>query len=229
MSQVKAILFDFDGVLGKTMEDNCRAWQYAFSSVNLSFDAENFYLAEGKKASEFVSSVLHMQGRIDLVVESIVALKNTHYEQHAQFSLYEPAEELIASLRDQGIKVGVVSGGSRGRLLGGPSSKLLSSLDVVITGDDLSAGKPSPECYIVAAHHVATEPEFCVVIENAPLGIKAAKAAGMRCIAICSTLPAYHLREADHIIASLSDLPAYLESCGYANLPMLSCDSSRNS
>jgi HAD superfamily hydrolase (TIGR01509 family) len=113
---------------------------------------------------------------------------------------------LVARLRDDGIKVGVVSGGSRKRLLSGRSGELLRRCDTVVTGDELHQGKPSPEGYIRAAQELQVAPAECLVIENAPLGIESAKNAGMACIGLCSTLSSNHLSEADEVVTDHAEL-----------------------
>ena len=77
---------------------------------------------------------------------------------------------------------------------------------VMITAGDVAAGKPDPEGYLKAAWALGVERQNCIVVEDAPAGIKAARAAGMKVIAIVSTNPADDLREADVIISDLTFL-----------------------
>jgi beta-phosphoglucomutase len=206
MERFKAVLFDFDGVIGKTMEDSCRAWDEACSEFGLSFDPEEFYLCEGMKSSEYADRLVKRHGRDAAEAEKLVARKNEIYSSNNQFSFYVGIESLVERLRDDGIKVGVVSGGSRRRLLSGRSGDLLKRCDTVVTGDELEQGKPSPEGYMRAAHELKVSPADCLVIENAPLGIESAKNAGMRCIGVCSTLSSNHLREADEVVTDHAEL-----------------------
>jgi beta-phosphoglucomutase len=206
MERFKAVLFDFDGVIGKTMEDSCRAWDEACSEFGLSFDPEEFYLCEGMKSSEYAGRLVKRHGRDAAEAEKLVARKNEIYSSNNKFSFYVGIESLVERLRDDGIKVGVVSGGSRRRLLSGRSGDLLKRCDTVVTGDELEQGKPSPEGYMRAAHELKVSPADCLVIENAPLGIESAKNAGMRCIGVCSTLSSNHLREADEVVTDHAEL-----------------------
>ena len=206
MERFKAVLFDFDGVIGKTMEDSCRAWDEACGEFGLSFDPEEFYLCEGMKSSEYAGRLVKRHGRDAAEAEKLVARKNEIYSSNNQFSFYVGIESLVERLRDDGIKVGVVSGGSRRRLLSGRSGDLLKRCDTVVTGDELEQGKPSPEGYMRAAHELKVCPADCLVIENAPLGIESAKSAGMRCIGVCSTLSSNHLREADEVVTDHTEL-----------------------
>ena len=75
-----------------------------------------------------------------------------------------------------------------------------------MSGDDSVRGKPHPDPYLNAATKLGVLPQECLVIENAPLGIKSAKRAGIYCIAICSTLDKSYLSEADKIVENIKDI-----------------------
>ena len=77
---------------------------------------------------------------------------------------------------------------------------------VMICADEITRGKPDPEGYLAAAARLGEAPTDCVVIEDAPSGIAAARAAGMRVIAIASTYPREQLTDADAVVERLSDL-----------------------
>jgi sugar-phosphatase len=78
--------------------------------------------------------------------------------------------------------------------------------DALVTIDDVDRGKPDPEAYLLAAERLGMTPEQCVVIEDAPAGIKAARAAGMRVIAVATTHISEELGEADVVVARISDI-----------------------
>jgi beta-phosphoglucomutase len=77
---------------------------------------------------------------------------------------------------------------------------------VVVTGNDVAHGKPDPEPYRLALNKLEITPGDAVVIENAPLGIESAKAAGIRCIAVATSLPESYLKKADVIFPSMKAL-----------------------
>jgi beta-phosphoglucomutase len=206
MEKCKAVLFDFDGVVGQTMEDNCRAWAQACAEAGVEFDPREFYLHEGMKSTEFVRKLLARQGRLVTEADALLARKNDLYRKNNSFSMYRGVESLFRQLRQRGLKVGVVSGGGRARLLSGRSGELLGSCDAVVTGDDLQVGKPAPEAYQKAAAILKVSPAECLVIENAPLGIQSAKAAGMTCIGVCSTLSPEYLKGADKVVRDHDEL-----------------------
>ena len=77
---------------------------------------------------------------------------------------------------------------------------------VVVTGNDVINGKPSPEPYLLALEKLALEPADAIVVENAPFGIASAKAADLRCLALATSLPPKYLHQADEVFLSVKDL-----------------------
>jgi beta-phosphoglucomutase len=82
----------------------------------------------------------------------------------------------------------------------------LQHFQVIVSGDGVQRGKPFPDPYLAAAQALQIPIGECVVVENAPVGIISAKAAGAYCVAIASTLPQEKLRGADEVIGSFSEL-----------------------
>ena len=80
-----------------------------------------------------------------------------------------------------------------------------ASFDAIVSGGDVSEGKPDPEGFLLAASRLGVHPEECVVIEDAPEGIEGGKAAGMRCIGVTTTRAAEKLGQADLVVDSLDD------------------------
>ncbi|MBI2414193.1 MAG: HAD family phosphatase [Deltaproteobacteria bacterium] len=208
MTDIKAVLFDFDGVLGRTMEDNYRAWVHAFSAHGLPFEREPYFLIEGFNSRRVAEYFLGDPAGRNGLIEELIDLKETHYAENASFSLYDGVEELINGLKARGIKLGLVSGASSKRLeasIGG----FLGYFDAVVTGDRVRNCKPHPEPYLTAAKALSCAPSECVAVENAPMGITSAKGAGMRCVAITSTLPERALIHADRTFTSIMELKRF--------------------
>jgi len=205
-----AILFDFDGVIGDTVEDNYLAWRAAFAPYGIVAERTECFLLEGKKTAELAATVLERHGLDPALGPTVGAAKDTHYTAHNRFSFYPGVLDLIPALQRSGFKVAVVSGGMRRRLINAHTEDFLSTFDAVVTADECSRGKPAPEPFLKAAEKLGVPPERCLVVENAPLGITAAKRAGMRCIAVTSSLGAEHLGEADIIVPQVTDIVAHL-------------------
>ncbi|RMD86370.1 MAG: HAD family phosphatase [Candidatus Dadabacteria bacterium] len=205
-----AILFDFDGVIGKSVEDNFIAWKMAFEDYGLTLKPQDYFMLEGKRSPEIIRELLKDNSLSDKELDAILALKDSYYAKHNSFQFYEGAEDLVNYLLTRPIKLALVSGGSRKRIYAPQSRSLVEKFHTVITGEDCTETKPSPAPYLEAACRLKVEPQRCLVVENAPLGIKSAKRAGMYCIALCSTLDKSYLGEADLILDNISELYRHL-------------------
>lgn len=207
---IEAVLFDFDGVLGDTVDDNVRAWEAAFRPHGIVADRTECCLLEGKKTAELAAEILARHGLDRALGASVGAAKDAHYAAHNRFTFYPGVTALVPTLQRAGLKVAVVSGGMRRRLFNDRTTEFLNTFDAVVTADECTHGKPDPEPYLRAATHLGVPPSRCLVVENAPLGITAAKRAGMRCFAITTSLPAEHLSAADSIGAAVTEVLAHL-------------------
>ena len=83
---------------------------------------------------------------------------------------------------------------------------ILNFFGIIVTGDEIKHGKPHPDIYLLAAEKLAVPPGACLVIEDAPAGIRAAHAGGMKVIALASTYPVSELQEADTVVRSLKSV-----------------------
>lgn len=210
LKKYKAVLFDFDGVLGKTMEDNYKAWAHSLAPHGIQIGREEYFLMEGAPPKKVAETFLKINNLGLESVDDIVRLKEKHYLENRSFSLYDGAQELIKSLKVKGLHLGLVTGASRQRLMGTGINVFLNQFDVLITGDQVSNGKPSPEPYLLCAQKLSATPSECLVVENAPMGIESAKKSGMFCVAICSTLGKEHLGQADEILKTIGELSSLL-------------------
>ncbi len=206
MSEIKAILCDFDGVLGNTGESLYEAWKQALSRFDLHISKEDFFLEEGRSSPEIMHALLVKLKKEPSLASEILSIKDEVYKNNSGFSFYPGTDELFNWAKSNNLKFAVVSGGSKKRLSRAETEPLLSKVDLVITADDVSNRKPSPEPYLAAATKLGVTPDNCVVIENAPLGIESALAAGMRCIAITSTLSQKHLSKATIVVDNMDQV-----------------------
>jgi mannitol-1-/sugar-/sorbitol-6-phosphatase len=101
---------------------------------------------------------------------------------------------------------GVVTSGTRALALGRLAHGGLPIPEQLITADDVKRGKPDPEPYLAGAAALAVEPAHCLVVEDAPAGIRAGNAAGMTVLAVATTFEAGALVAADYVVGSLADV-----------------------
>ena len=136
----------------------------------------------------------------------LVQKKEKHYLKNHRFRFYPGVEKLIENLWVRKIPLALVTAGFRSRLDRTVPKKFLKKFSVFVTGDEAIEGKPSPAPYLKAAERLGVKPGECLVVENAPLGIQSAKAAGTYCIGLCTTVTNGHLKGADEIVESFQDL-----------------------
>jgi HAD superfamily hydrolase (TIGR01509 family) len=121
------------------------------------------------------------------------------------------AAEAIAVLRAGGMRLCVASSARHARIrlsLGLTGLQPLFAEEHLFSAEDVARGKPAPDLFLHAAARLSTPPQRCVVVEDSPAGVEAAKAAGMRVIGYCALTPAGLLSEADALITHMTDLPA---------------------
>jgi beta-phosphoglucomutase len=206
----KALIFDMDGTLVDNMHCHNQAWEVWFKKQGLPFDAAQFFeLTAGRSNAEILADFLphaHPDSYPKHVTE-----KDLTYQQ-----LYLPQRAPIAGLmtfldaaKAANLPCGIGSGATQNNvdfIL--PPLNLTSYFQAVVIPSATIRGKPHPDIFLEAARQLGVAPQDCVVFEDAPLGIRAAHAAGMRCVALTTHLSAAEL-EAElpaHIMADYTHL-----------------------
>ncbi len=212
VERYKAILFDLDGVITDTMKFHYEAYRQAFEPLGISLTPLDVYQAEGMPSIEVGKTFVKKYGVSvgEEQVKNVIEQKRELYRKLAagHIKMYPGVKDTIDLLRNNGIKLALVSGSNRISV-----TKVLDEIgmadkfDAVVTGADTERGKPYPDPYLKAMNMLGIPGENSVVVENAPLGIKSAKAAGVDyVIAVTTTLPESYLREADDIMPSFTDI-----------------------
>jgi HAD superfamily hydrolase (TIGR01509 family) len=114
---------------------------------------------------------------------------------------------LIESLRESGIKTALASSSPK-HLVDLVMDKfgIAGLFDLILSGDEVERGKPAPDIYLGAAKKLGVTPENCVVVEDAPSGVAAAKAAGMRCLAVGTSASKSGLVAADRVVGGFEEV-----------------------
>lgn len=204
--QPKAVIFDFDGVLADTMKDNFKSWENTLAKYKKSLIEIEYYPLEGLPLLEIAKKFCQDKKIDQKFAERMVHEKEKNYLANYKIKFFKGVEDLVDKLFRKKAKLAIVSAGSEKRLRKTVPWGFLKKFDVVIYGDNLRRGKPFPDGYRQANKLLSVKPNETVVVENSPLGIEAAKAAGCYCVAITSTLDRRFLQKADKIINSFADL-----------------------
>jgi beta-phosphoglucomutase len=201
-------VFDFDGPLADTMGDHFRAWQAVMADYSIRLVAEDYYPLEGVRVADLPRRFFEKYGQPPRDEALILRKKEQRYLAHHRFAFYPGVEGFIRQLRERGVPMAVVTAGLSERLKRSVPSGFLEQFTAMVTGEDTTEGKPSPQPYLRIAQKLGVRPEECIVVENAPIGIEAAKRARAYCIALCTTVPRGLLEQtqADEVVESFEDL-----------------------
>lgn len=212
MKKVKAVLFDYDGVIADTMADNCKAWKHAFADFSVPITDQEYYLLEGMTPAAIAEKIGTQYALSQDAIMQIPKKKADYYRLDNSFRVYPEISDIVRAIKARGIKLALVSGADRHRIEEMTPKELLSLFGVIVAADDITHPKPDPEPYRIVLERLSVTPEEAVVIENAPLGIQSAKAAGCYCIALETTLPRDLLTAADRVISDHQQLLVQLSS-----------------
>jgi mannitol-1-/sugar-/sorbitol-6-phosphatase len=193
----RAVLFDLDGVLIDTTPIITEAWTTWADDKGL--DARKVLeVAHGRRSVEVIATVAP-----ELVAETEARDLEELEEKRAQKIVsIEGAADLLSGLPPE--SWAVVTSAGRPLALHRMSLAALPEPKTLVSADEVTEGKPHPEGYLAAADQLGVAPEDCVVIEDAPAGIDAAHAAGMKVIAVLTTFEADDLSDADAVVETLS-------------------------
>ncbi len=188
-----ALIFDMDGVLVDNTAVQARAFQLLFRDLGLTTNARQLLKRlNGMPAGEILQSVFRHpvpEEQIEIYAEQREFLYRTLYWSKRQ--ALPGLVEFLQAARAEGFKIGLGTG-SGGATLGYllDHLDLRRHFDVVIGKDDVDKGKPHPDTYSITAQKLGVPPRDCIVFEDAVLGEQAAYRAGMRCVAVSTSLPA---------------------------------------
>ncbi|WP_439183202.1 HAD family hydrolase [Carboxylicivirga taeanensis] len=187
LKEIGAIFFDMDGVLYDSMRNHEYTWIHSLKEYGIDFLPEEAYLNEGRTGYSTIriafEKYLHRPPTAEEEKE-VYALKTRLMGKQPKAPVLPKMQELIKFLKKQNIKVFVVTGSRQPLLVDKLKEHFGIEASHIISGADVTNGKPHPEPYLKAWERSTLKKEACVVIENAPLGVEAAKAVGLYTIAV---------------------------------------------
>ena len=212
---VRAVLWDLDGVLVDSAPFHLRAWRELFASLGRGFGEADFRRTFGLRNDAILRDLLGELPPAE--AERLAARKEELYRQAARGNIaaLPGALALLRSLRERGFRLGLVSSTPRANIdLILSSLGVSESFDVILGEEDVTRGKPDPEGFLLAAERLGVPPADCVVIEDAPAGVEAAKGGGMRCVGVYRGRPREALAKADLLVETLEDAAVMAEFFG---------------
>jgi len=215
MSTLYGLIFDVDGVIADTEAINARASIKVFEDLFgiKGVKRQDFEAGLGRGAEEYVKAASRVHG-LELTEEQVEKATQLRQEYFLNVLSKEPLppfpgvlELMDKAMQSRDFRVAVATSGtlekSRAVL---NAAKIPFERMVYITGSDVKNKKPHPELFLLAAERMGIESANCVVIEDAPNGVQAAKAAGAKCIAVTNSTSAANLSEADLVCDSLEQI-----------------------
>ncbi len=187
---LEAVIFDVDGVLVDSYRAHFRSWRELARELGFELTEEEFAQTFGQTSREIIRRFRRGPEPDEAEVKKLDDRKEALYRQivSEDFPAMDGARQLVEAFYREGIRVAVGSSG--------PPENVELALDrlcvrdkvaAVVTGRDVTRGKPDPQVFLIAAERLGVPPSRCVVVEDAPAGIQAAKAAGMAAVALVST------------------------------------------
>ncbi|QDT71099.1 HAD family hydrolase [Lacipirellula limnantheis] len=185
-----AVIFDVDGVLTDSYLPHYKSWERMFAEIGVAFSDEQFRSTFGRTNRDIFAQLYPGEQMTAARAQELGDKKEYFYREiiSENFTPLPGAVELIDALAAAGFKLAVGSSGP-------PENVRLTleklgraeRFDAMVTGADVTHGKPNPEVFLKAAEWLGVPPAQCAVIEDAPQGIEAANAAGMTSIAVLGT------------------------------------------
>lgn len=204
----QALIFDMDGTIVDNMAYHTASWAEFFRRRGRDFDEYEFFLnTAGRQGHEIMREYIRAD-MSDVECAALNAEKEGIYRE-----LYRPHRKtvagfdaLIASAKAAGMALAVATAA--------PVENIVFTLDeldirrhfnAVVGAADVKRGKPEPDVFLKAAEACGVAPENCIVFEDAPLGVEAARRAGMAAVALTTTLPAQAFAGFDNLVATVTD------------------------
>lgn len=188
----KVVLFDMDGVLYDSMPNHGIAWQRAMKEFGIHFTVEDSYATEGARGVDTIRKYAKAQLGKELTEEEaqkMYDLKAHYFHEMPEAKIFDGVTDLMKKIKDNGLKIGIVTGSAQRPLIERVTHDFgdFVSRDQITTAFDVKRGKPNPDPYLMGLKKAGNyAPSEGIVVENAPLGVRAGVAAGCYTVAINS-------------------------------------------
>jgi beta-phosphoglucomutase len=204
---ITAFIFDMDGTIADTTYIDFLAWQKIFEELKVTFPYEDYIRLLGAKSSDIIRLYRDLpEEELEKALDKKLLIFSALSEDFGLCTV-PFAKSFLQKAREADLLTGLATGSRPEKchmIL--DRLHLRSFFDRIVTAEDIKNSKPDPEIFLKCAEAMGVEPANCLVFEDAENGVKAAKNAGMRCVAISTTTNTGRLKEADLIIDSYRSL-----------------------
>lgn len=209
MDNVKAFIFDLDGVIVFTDQYHYQAWKHMADAKGIYFDEEINNRLRGVSRMESLEIILERYNGPELSDDEKIQMaesKNDIYKELLQqmnpADVTQEVRDTLHTLRERGYKLAIGSSSKNAPFIL-EKVDLMDAFEAISDGNNIVNSKPDPEVFYKAAEYINVEPQTCIVVEDAYAGIEAAKAAGMYAAAIGDATTD---ERADFVLSTFSDL-----------------------
>ncbi|MCZ4311892.1 HAD family phosphatase [Comamonadaceae bacterium G21597-S1] len=214
MARVQGLIFDMDGTMIDSMPYHARSWVAFANRHGIDIDvAELLRRTTGRTGAECMEQLF---GRI---MEPQECWALIHQKEEIYRELFAPVfaevagfKAFFAEAHRRGLRLGVGTAGDKHNIAFAMRHLQMDPLPhALVGGDEGLPGKPEPAIFLEAARRIGADPQACIVFEDAPFGIEAARRAGMRAVAVCTSHRAEELA-GDHVIAHIASYHDLMKS-----------------
>lgn len=210
-----AVILDMDGLMIDSERVERQAWQAAAREFGQSVSDEEFESLVGRGARDVRAILTSLWTARSTSPPDYAAVlrRKAELAQTLPVAPKPGVTELLDWARSETIPVAVASSSHRPLILSRlRATRLLDGLDLVVSGDDVSRGKPHPDIFLLAAKRLGAKAKDCVVLEDSPSGITAARTAGMRCLLVPDRSVRVHAPGASERLEADAVLPSLVEA-----------------
>jgi beta-phosphoglucomutase len=198
-----AFIFDMDGTIVDNMAFHTESWLAFFARRGKTYDPDAFFReTAGAQGREILRERLGAdipEDEIAVLAQEKDVLYREIYGPHR--SAIQGFEAFVTAARAQGVRLAVATSAPPANIVFTLDElDLRRHFDAVVGAADVARGKPHPDVFLKAAEKLGVPPADCIVFEDAPMGVEAARRAGMRAVVITTTLPAEAFREFDNVV-----------------------------
>lgn len=210
---MQAVIFDLDGTIVFSHPTHFAAYERLFKKFGIKWNYKEFNdIFAGTGAPSIIKLILERHGIKNFNLPELVQEKRNYFDEilaEKGFNVVPGFFDFLARINKLGLKKAIASGASRQNIIAMLKNiGVLDEFKEIVSGEEVANPKPAPDIFLEAARRIGVAPAQCLVIEDTEHGINAAKTAGMKCIALLTTLDEEILKTAkpDEIVEDYTEI-----------------------